>query len=134
VATAVGRARVPVMRPLGYLLEGLLWCGLCGRPMGRTRHRGGPRAYHCGPGCSRPGTPAVRAEQDLLLSALVRAHAVLYGIGRATATASPVETRRWLSCDLLDRRAVLRTAYLRVVVDLAGSLHPVWRHHGLDLQ
>ena len=40
------------------------------------------------------------------------------------------EMTRWQRCDITDRRAVLLTAYTRVVVNAQGKLRPVWRRHG----
>ncbi|MGH3715064.1 MAG: hypothetical protein ACRDT4_16610 [Micromonosporaceae bacterium] len=115
----------------------------------------GSRYYSCGIDCPQPDLRAVGVEQDLMLPALVRAYVVLYGVGRADVTVdgehaavscalsftgatpwrepgelvvSDEERNAWLRCDPRNHRAVLLTAYLRVTVDAAGTVIPVWRY------
>ncbi len=119
--------------PTGDLATGLLRCGVCSRTL-RAAGVGPGRRYACSPACPQPGVPAVRVEQGLLLRALVRAHTALYQVGRTPAAldappASHAEVRRWQWCDPRDRAGMLRTAFVYVVVDWRGQLHPVWRHH-----
>ncbi|MGH3736445.1 MAG: hypothetical protein ACRDT6_12620 [Micromonosporaceae bacterium] len=107
------------------------------------------RYYACGLDCPQPDLLAIRVEQDLLLPAMVRAHQVLYGVGRQIATdasgsgliftgptpwrptgtlvVSSEELRRWQHTDPRDHRAMLLAAYMRVTVDAAGTVTPVWR-------
>jgi hypothetical protein len=84
---------------------------------------------------------------------MVRAHQVLYGVGRAEpadgestlkysarfeglmpwrelrqSTVSADEERRWQQCDTSDRRAIVLTAFVRVTVDAEGTVRAVWRH------
>lgn len=134
--------------PSDYLLEGLpIDCGWCRRRMEPAPSVDGSRSYACGPGCPRPPVAAVPVEQDLLIRAMVRAYVALYQVGRTpheeadTATpwgavgqlnASAAERRRWNQCDLSDRRALLRTAFVQVLIDEAGQIHPVWRHEAQD--
>ncbi|MGH3662394.1 MAG: hypothetical protein ACRDTQ_11125 [Micromonosporaceae bacterium] len=88
-------------------------------------------------------TAAVPVEQAALLGALIRAHAVLYGVGRGPVVfrapdlivdhgvslpATVAELRRWEGCDLADRRAVLRVAYTRIDIDRQGVICRKWRH------
>ncbi|MGH8877914.1 MAG: hypothetical protein ACRD0P_11310 [Stackebrandtia sp.] len=114
----------------GYLARGFVWCGLCSRVMVAVRHLDATRAYSCGLYCPQRDLAALPLEQDLLLRALVRAHATLYGVGRhgPRLVVSAEEVRRWQWCDLSDRRAVLHAAFVRVVVDPDGEVNPVWRH------
>jgi hypothetical protein len=125
---------MPRLAATTYLALGLLRCGLCGRTLHPARDGSG-RRYACQSGCPQPGVPAVRVEQDLLLRALVRAHAALYQVGRTLARldgppVSPAEVRRWQWSDPRDRAAMVRTAFEYVVVDWRGQHHPVRRHHG----
>ncbi|MQA25516.1 MAG: hypothetical protein GEU94_08595 [Micromonosporaceae bacterium] len=102
----------------------------------------GTRAYSCGYACSQSDIAAVELEQDLLLKALVRAYTALHGVGRRVASdqaapqpwrlsgklsVSASEMRRWQQCNPGNRRAMLRTAFVRVVVDVEG-VEPCWRH------
>ncbi|MGH3663748.1 MAG: hypothetical protein ACRDTQ_18075 [Micromonosporaceae bacterium] len=80
-----------------------------------------------------------------MLGALIRAHAVLYGVGRGPVVfrapdlivdhgvslpATVAELRRWERCDIGDRRTVLRVAYTRIEIDREGVIHRRWRHCG----
>jgi hypothetical protein len=99
----------------------------------------GERAYGCGPGCEQPDLVAGPAESDMLLGALIRCAVMRHpelgrtdDVGNDAAHQSPIvsveELVRWQRCDVRDRRAVLLTAYSRVLVNSAGKLRPVWRH------
>ncbi|MGH3662831.1 MAG: hypothetical protein ACRDTQ_13340 [Micromonosporaceae bacterium] len=127
-----------------FLLDnGMFWCELCERPR-RPANTNGDRRYSCGARCAQPDTPATPVEQAAMLGALVRAYAVLYGVGRSDVVfqapdplivdhtdslpASRSERRRWERCDVTDRRAVLRVAYTRIDIDRDGVIHRNWRH------
>lgn len=73
-----------------WLLEELLWCLRCGRQMHPAPRADGTRFYSCGPDCDQPDVLATRLERDLLLPALVRAYAVLHGVGRRVETTAAV--------------------------------------------
>lgn len=140
-----------------WLLEELLWCLRCSRQMQPAPHVDGMRYYSCGPDCEQPDVPATRLEQDLLFKAMVRAYAAVYRFGReaelpeeGTAivdvgvelafkgatpwrldgqlAVSKEELRCWQQCDISDRRSILLAAFVRVIVDADGVVHPVWRH------
>ena len=140
--------------PSKYLLEELVWCLRCNGQMQPATRLDGSRYYSCGVSCEQPDQPAIQLEQDLLLRALVRAHHALFGVGRqaidypkaAAARPSPAATsaapwqqpgqlvvtraelRRWQYCDITDRRAVLRVAFVCVTIDAQGAVRVVWRH------
>ncbi len=129
-----------------WLLRGLLVCDKCQHPM-IAAHDTDQRVYSCGPACPQFDLPATCAEQDMLLGALVRGTTTLYadlssqkqGTDPAPWFADPREpadeanVQRWQSCDMTDRRAVLNTAYVAVLVTDNGQLQPVWRHNTVDL-
>ncbi|MGH3714198.1 MAG: hypothetical protein ACRDT4_12160 [Micromonosporaceae bacterium] len=142
--------------PDDYIAEELLWCLVCSSLMVPAPRVDGTRYYSCGLDCPQPDLRATAVEQDLMLPALVRAYVVLYGVGRtgehpsddeevapgikvAFTGATPwrpqgellvsaEERNAWLRCDPQNHRAVLLTAYVRVTVDVAGTVNPVWRH------
>ncbi|MGH3728977.1 MAG: hypothetical protein ACRDTU_09520 [Micromonosporaceae bacterium] len=125
-----------------YLLRGLLVCARCGQLVVPVYREG--RAYSCGPSCRQPDVPAVDAEADMLLGALIRGavsrdpelgrtalgdpSGPVWWSGECRPAVSSEEMNRWRRCDMRDRRAVILAAYSRVVVNLAGRLRPVWRH------
>lgn len=116
-----------------YVLNGLVWCGRCDHPMVGTHavDRNGQRVYSCGQTCEQADLPAVQAESDLLLNALIRAAVVTDATdegdsGRLAVSAE--ELHRWQVCDPRDRRAVLHAAYVKVLVNGDGQLRPYWRH------
>ncbi len=135
---AVGRAAVPGDP---YLLRGLLVCVLCGRLMVSGCGTDGTRRYACLPACRQPDLHAEPAESDMLLGALIRCVVTRHPEFGRTQQGDPgdpeswshgpavsvEEMRRWTRCDVRDRRAVLLTAYSRVVVNPEGRLRPVWR-------
>ncbi|MGH3750477.1 MAG: hypothetical protein ACRDT8_24145 [Micromonosporaceae bacterium] len=127
-----------------FLLDGgMFWCRVCRRDR-RPALGKGERRYSCAPGCTQTDTPAVSIEQAAVLGALIRGYAVLHGVGRGAVVfrpphpvaidhmdslpASPVEVRRWETCDVTNRRAVLRAAYTRIEIDAGGVIHRNWRH------
>ncbi|MQA24898.1 MAG: hypothetical protein GEU94_05380 [Micromonosporaceae bacterium] len=131
-----------------YLLAGLLRHSVCGRTMSPAVGPGGSRIYARLTGCPRV-VVAAPLERSLLLRALVRAQVALYGIGRPSpillaglapgaqepgdgGEVSPEETRRWQQCAPLNRRGMLRAAFVRVDLDEYGRARPVWRHRGGD--
>ncbi|MGH3646270.1 MAG: hypothetical protein ACRDTM_03705 [Micromonosporaceae bacterium] len=106
---------------------------------------------------SSGGSDAVRdAVRNAVRPAMVRAHQVLYRVGRpnetttddeeiaagikvtftgptpwrpiGTLVVSPVELRRWQHTDPRDHHAMMLAAYVRVTVDAEGNVTPVWRH------
>lgn len=87
-------------------------------------HPDGLRAHSCGSACGHRDLPAVPAEQDLLLKALVRAAFVL----KRPALVSRAEVRRWQLVDPLRSHAMLTAGFVRVDVDDSGECRPVWRH------
>lgn len=132
----------PAVQNAGFLLDGLLWCGKCQRQMIPVSDVDGTRAYSCGYACPQANIAAVELEQDLLLRALVRAYTALHGVGRRAdsnetvsqpwrlggrLTVSASEMRRWQQCNPANRRAMLRTAFYRVIVAAEG-VEPCWRH------
>lgn len=145
MVTAVGRVAVPRPNATGgdYLADELLWCLLCRRWLRPAPQVDGTRVYSCGPPCSQPALAAEPVELDLVLGAVTRAvtalHPELARVQHGDAAfahwsaaeqpqADAAEVRRWQMCDLSDRRAMLRAAYLRVEVNAQGQLRPVWRH------
>lgn len=145
----------PAQPPDDYIAEKLLWCLVCSHQMVPAPRVDGTRYYSCGLNCDQPDVPAIPVEQDLMLPAMVRAYVALYGVGRGGVTAgeedgaltdalnftsatpwrpqgepvvSAEERNAWLRCDPRTHRAVLLTAYVRVTVDAAGRVNPVWRH------
>ncbi|MQA25897.1 MAG: hypothetical protein GEU94_10555 [Micromonosporaceae bacterium] len=126
-----------------YLLTGLLRHTVCDRNMSPAIGSGGSRIYVCRTGCPRV-VVAAPLERTLLLRALIRAHMALYGIGRPGpiliaglpgvreagdgTEVSAEETRRWQGCPPLDRRGMLRAAFVRIDIDEYGKPRPVWRH------
>lgn len=147
---AVGRATVPVM-PRGhapdaeYILDGgFVLCLMCKRQMEPAPRADGTRAYWCGPPCRQRDLVAGPLESRLELAALTRAITTLRpDLARvrhldyapvpgswADADGEPSEpdaqeVRRWQACELSDRRALLRTAYVRAEVDAKGAIHVV---------
>ncbi len=87
------------------------------------------RRYSCGPECAQPDLPAHEVEADLLLAALIKCTVTRHPeLGAADLpTVSADELRHWQRCDTTDRRAVLVTAYTRVLVNTEGKLRPHWR-------
>ncbi|MGH3735757.1 MAG: hypothetical protein ACRDT6_09070 [Micromonosporaceae bacterium] len=152
VVTTVAAAQPPD----DYIAEELLWCLVCSRQTVPAPRVDGSRFYACGLDCPQADLPAIPVEQDLMLPALVRAYVALYGVGRTgeplpdegAATAaiavsftgatpwrpddepvvSAAEQQRWQHTDPSDHRAMLLAAYVRVTVDAAGTVTPVWRH------
>lgn len=148
MATIVASSQLPKK----YLLEELVWCLRCNSQMQPATRLDGSRYYSCGVACEQPDQPATLLEQDLLLRALVRAHQALFGVGRqvidypkahavrpspAATFAAPwqhpgqlavtrTELRRWQYCDIADRRAVLRVAFICVTIDAQGAVRVVW--------
>jgi len=131
--------------PEDYILECLLNCGICNREMGPTRNIKGTRSYACWPNCPQPDVRAIPVEQDLLFRAMVRAYAVLYGVSKPSTVTfdgpgpefwqasdrfsiTHNEVRRWQQSDPSDHKGMLRSAYVRVVIDAEGTVHPLWRH------
>ncbi|MQA25658.1 MAG: hypothetical protein GEU94_09320 [Micromonosporaceae bacterium] len=127
-----------------YLLAGMLRHAVCGRVMSPAAGPGGSRIYACRAGCPWV-LVAAPLERKLLLRALVRAYAALYRIGRRGpmvfdglapeprtpddgVAVSVEEARRWQQCAPLNRRGMLRVAFLRVDIDEHGQARPVWRH------
>ncbi|MGH2603342.1 MAG: hypothetical protein ACRDJ9_28660, partial [Dehalococcoidia bacterium] len=64
---AIGRARVPVPdgqpRITDYVLEEVIWCPVCRRNRHPAPAADGTRFYACEPGCPKPPTEALPAEQ-----------------------------------------------------------------------
>lgn len=146
---AIGRASVPM--PVGqpaiteYILEDRFWCLVCSQPRCPAPAIDGTRYYACPPGCRQPPSEALAVEQDALLAAYVRAATVLHGVGRTSPVirfttepehwhndsglnVSAKELRAWQQCPTGDRRAVVRTAYVRIEIDAEGRVRRVWRH------
>lgn len=155
VVKAVGRAAVPVMprshAPCAeYILDGgFLLCLMCRRWMEPAPRADGTRAYWCGPPCGQRDLSAGPLESRLELSALTRAVATLHPDlarvryrGDAPAPGSwadedgdparpdAEEVRRWEACDLSDRRALVRAAYVRAEVDASGEVDLVLHLRG----
>jgi hypothetical protein len=118
-----------------YTLEGLLVCLLCGDGMQPAPRVDGTRAYCCGPGCTRSELDAPPAESSAELHALVRATVSLCpDLGGAnaidherSADAGTEERRRFEQCNLSDRRALVRAAFVRIEVGADGVVRPVRR-------
>ena len=152
---AVGRVAIPVMprshvTNAEYILdEEFLLCLMCQRWMQPTPRADGQRAYGCGSACRQRDLSAAQLESRLELAALIRAVTTLcpdlahIGPSNAAGTAtmadlgggdkSPAdaeELRRWRACNLADRRALVRTGYLRAEVDAQGLVHLIPRGHG----
>lgn len=146
---AIGRAAVPVM-PRGhaldaeYILDGeFLLCLMCRRWMEPAPRVDGLRAYSCGPPCPRPDVEAAPLEAKAELAALIRAVSILrpdlahQDAGPDLASWSrtgqpepdPEEVRRWERCDVSDRRALVRVAWVRLEIDEHGKGYSVW-HEG----
>ncbi|MGH3737652.1 MAG: hypothetical protein ACRDT6_18880 [Micromonosporaceae bacterium] len=147
---AVGRVAVPVM-PRGhtpgadYILDGeFLLCLMCRRWMQPAPRVDATRAYSCGPPCPRPDVEAAPLESRTELAALIRAITILrpdlahQGAGpdlaswreaRQQPEPDPQEVRCWQWCDLSDRRALVRVAWVRLEIDERGKVYSVW-HEG----
>jgi len=144
--TAIGRATVPVM-PRGhapdaeYILDdGFLLCLKCRRWMEPAPRLDGTRAYWCGPPCCQRDLLAGPLESRLELAALTRAITTLHPdlarvqhisaesladlVGGQEPEVDPDEVRRWQACGWSDRRALVRTGYVRVEV-AGGAIHGV---------
>ncbi len=128
-----------------YLLDGL-WCMRCRRWMRPTSVVPGGRRYRCGTPCPQPDVAAGCVESDLVLRASLRAMVTLHpDLARDTYIGAslehladwdatgrhrpdPDQVRHWHSVNLHDHRELLHAAFLRVDVDRAGRVVPVWRH------
>ena len=128
-----------------------LWCAVCRRRLRPASYGEDGRFYVCGPACPRPALPAGPIEHDLVLRASLRALVTLYpDVARVTYVGDrladladwntdhhpapdPAEVRRWERIAWGDHRAMIREAFLRVEVDAAGGIHPVWRHRAEGL-
>ncbi|MGH3737743.1 MAG: hypothetical protein ACRDT6_19340 [Micromonosporaceae bacterium] len=144
MVTALGRAVMPRRDTTfsEFVADELLRCELCGEWM-RPVSMDGARTYSCGRACPQPDLAAEPVELDLALGAVTRAVTVLHPdlarvqqvdadlanwAGAERPHTDESEVRRWQACDLSDRRAMVRVAYLRVDVDGHGELQPIWRH------
>ncbi|MGH3661260.1 MAG: hypothetical protein ACRDT8_08820 [Micromonosporaceae bacterium] len=148
---AVGRAAVPVTPrwhapDAEYILDGkFLLCLMCRRWMQPAPRVDGSRAYSCGPPCPRSDVDAAPLESRTELAAMVRAVTILRpdltrvrDAGADLAACSRAcqpepaleEVRRWERCDLSDRRALVRAAWVRLEVDERGKVRSVWREVG----
>lgn len=101
------------------------------------------RAYWCGPPCGQRVLLAAPLESRLELAALTRAittlcpdlarvqHLGVVSVADLVGGTEPQpdvdELRRWEACDLSDRRAMVRTGYVRAGVDADGAVHLVRR-------
>lgn len=103
----------------------------------------GTRAYWCGPPCRQRDLVAATLESRLELAALTRAITTLHpdlarrrldgalvldswtDVDGDPTEPDPDEVRRWQTCEISDRRALVRAGYVRAEVDADGEIHLV---------
>ncbi len=126
-----------------YILDGkFLLHRPCGRWMRPRPDEGGLRTYWCGSACLGGVVDAAPVETEVEFATLARAVVTLHpDLARRhhrdqdrldwceapSAEVDAEELRRWQRCDLSDRRAMVRTAYVRVEIDEQGHVHRVRR-------